>query len=386
MSEEGGQKGSWLWAGGVLAWKLARSLARPVARVLMGRRIQPIGEIKRVGEAARPGRVSDAVMLGLEATALTQALRDTFEEIHGPEAEETSERENDRNLDAERGVNVEKREKWGTALVVFWLALAFAGGIAFLFTYWTGGNNLILGSMLGVFFGCFGIALVVWSHSLVPHTEATEPRAPLAAPTPKFQSAMGDFTRGYHQIQRRNLLKWASVAGAGMVAAVFISFLRSMGRSPEASLYTRVWKQGQRLMKFDGTPVTVDALQPGSTMIVFPEGSEDTETAQTVLLRVRPELLRLPASRSTWAPGGYLAYSRVCTHAGCSVGMYERTSHLLMCPCHQSTFDVLIGAQPTGGPAARALPQLPLYADDRGFLRAGGGFTEPPGPGFWGMP
>src|SRR5690348_6763821 len=143
MSEEKGQKGGWLWAGGVLAWKLARSFARPVARVLMGRRIQPIGDIERTGEAEEPGPVGDAVMLGLEATALTQALRDTFEEIHEQEAEESSERENDRNLDAERGVNVEKREKWGTALTVFWLALAFTGGVAFLFTYWTGGNNLI---------------------------------------------------------------------------------------------------------------------------------------------------------------------------------------------------------------------------------------------------
>jgi ubiquinol-cytochrome c reductase iron-sulfur subunit len=385
MSEEKGQNRGWLWAGGVLAWKLARSVARPVACVLMGKRIHRAGEIEGTRGAEEPRRVSDAVMLGLEATALTQALRDTFEEIHEQEPEESSERDNDRNVDAERGVNVEEREKWGTALIVFWLVLSFAAGIAFLFTYWTGGNNLILGGTLGVFFGCFGIALIVWSHSLIPHTEAIEPRQPLAAPTPEFQSAMGDFTRGYHQIRRRNLLKWASVAGAGMLAAVFISFLRSMGHPPD-SLYTRVWNQGQRLMKFDGTPVTVDALQPGSTMIVFPEGSEDTETAQTVLLRVRPELLRLPASRSTWAPNGYLAYSRVCTHAGCTVGMYERTSHLLMCPCHQSTFDVLIGAQPTGGPAARPLPQLPLYADDRGFLRAGGGFTEPPGPGFWGMP
>ena len=83
---------------------------------------------------------------------------------------------------------------------------------------------------------------------------------------------------------------------------------------------------------------------------------------------------------------GYLAYSRVCTHAGCPVGLYQKQSHLLLCPCHQSSFDVLNGAEPTGGPAARPLPQLPLYADADGTLRAGGAFTAPPGPGFWGMP
>src|SRR5207237_8621261 len=108
--------------------------------------------------------------------------------------------------------------------------------------------------------------------------------------------------------------------------------------------------------------------------------------AQTVLLRVPLELLQLPEERAHWAPSGNVAYSRVCTHAGCPVGMYETTTHLLACPCHQSTFDVLRAAAPTSGPAGRPLPQTPLYADADGWLRAGGGFSQPPGPEFWGMP
>lgn len=121
-------------------------------------------------------------------------------------------------------------------------------------------------------------------------------------------------------------------------------------------------------------------------MVVFPENSIGDERAQTVLIRVNEKFLRLPSNRANWAPMGYVAYSRVCTHAGCSVGMFESTTDQLMCPCHQSTFDVLRAARPTGGPAARALPQLPLYADADGILRAGGGFSAPPGPGFWEMP
>jgi ubiquinol-cytochrome c reductase iron-sulfur subunit len=81
-----------------------------------------------------------------------------------------------------------------------------------------------------------------------------------------------------------------------------------------------------------------------------------------------------------------LAFSRICTHAGCPVGLYQSETHLLLCPCHQSTFNVLQSAVPTGGPATRSLPQLPLYVDSDGTLRASGGFSEPPGPGFWGMP
>ena len=171
-----------------------------------------------------------------------------------------------------------------------------------------------------------------------------------------------------------------------MIAAIAISLFRSLGRPPGPSLFTNVWKRGQRLMTLDGRPVNVTALEPGSTTVVFPEDSIGDEKAQTVVIRVNEQFLQLPKERANWAPMGYVAYSRVCTHAGCNVGLFEKTTNLLMCPCHQSTFDVLKAAQPTSGPAARRLPQLPLYADADGNLRARGGFSEPPGPGFWGMP
>ena len=99
---------------------------------------------------------------------------------------------------------------------------------------------------------------------------------------------------------------------------------------------------------------------------VFPEGSIGDEKAQTVLIRVKEQLLRLPEDRADWAPMGYLAYSRVCTHAGCPVGLYEAESHLLLCPCHQSTFNVLEAAQPTGGPAARASSATAVVCGCRG--------------------
>jgi ubiquinol-cytochrome c reductase iron-sulfur subunit len=155
--------------------------------------------------------------------------------------------------------------------------------------------------------------------------------------------------------------------------------------SPDKSLYSRIWKGGQRLVTSDGTPLSLESLVPGSMATVFPEDQIGDERAQTVLIRVKESLLQLPEDRATWAPSGYVAYSRVCTHAGCPVGEYEAEQSVLLCPCHQSTFDVLRAAAPTGGPAARPLPQLPLYADADGTLRAGGGFTAPPGPGFWGI-
>ena len=294
-------------------------------------------------------------------------------------------RNQDRNLDADRTVDTAKRAQWGTALVTLLFTCTLAAGIGFLFLYWTGGSNELLGGTLALFLCGVGATLVVWSHLLTIHKEAIEPREHLKPPAPQEVAAHEEFRRGYDDIQRRSLLKWMAAAGVGVMATMFVSVLRSFGSSPNDALYTTVWKRGQPLMTPEGKPVTLNALHPGDMMLVFPENAIGTEKAQTVLVRVHEDLLRLPAERSDWAPAGYLAFSRVCTHAGCPVGMYERTAHLLMCPCHQSTFDVLRGAQPTSGPAARPLPQLPLYADAAGILHAADGFSEPPGPGFWGM-
>jgi ubiquinol-cytochrome c reductase iron-sulfur subunit len=104
-----------------------------------------------------------------------------------------------------------------------------------------------------------------------------------------------------------------------------------------------------------------------------------------LLIRVEPGLLKLPADRAAWAPDGFVAYSKVCTHAGCPVGLYRSSEHTLICPCHQSEFDVLDGARPISGPAARALPQLPIRLQEDGTFVALGDFPEPVGPGFWNM-
>jgi len=288
----------------------------------------------------------------------------------------------DRDLDPP---DLSARDRWGLLLVLFAFAAAVAGGIGFVVTYWTGGSNQLLGGMIALCFGGLGAMSVLWAHLLTAHKQAVEPREDPSSAT-DHDAATETFRTGAGEIRRRILLGWMTAGGLGLVGAMVVSMFRSLGASPDTALYTTVWKRGQRLMTLDGQPVRADALAPGSTTIVFPEDSIGSEKSQTVLLRVDPALLRLPPDRSHWAPMGNLAYSRICTHAGCPVGMYESTIHQLMCPCHQSTFDVLRGAQPTGGPAARPLPQLPLYTDSDGNLRAAAGFTAPPGPGFWGMP
>lgn len=291
----------------------------------------------------------------------------------------------DRNLDLERGSNILIRERWGTLFVVCSFVLGIAAGVSFLFMYWSGVGNLLLGGTLALFLAGFGLALVLYSHWLILQKEATEPRENLSSNRSERDDALEDYCAGVQDIKRRRLLKWMGAAGTGILGAMVISLMRSLGMSPYPALFNTVWKRGQRLMTPEGKPVSVDSLQPGSAITVFPENSIGSERAQTVLIRVKEQLLQLPKDRASWAPMGYVAYSRVCTHAGCSVGLFESGTNLLLCPCHQSTFDVLRAAQPTGGPAARPLPQLPLYADGDGTLRAAEGFTAPPGPGFWGL-
>jgi ubiquinol-cytochrome c reductase iron-sulfur subunit len=119
---------------------------------------------------------------------------------------------------------------------------------------------------------------------------------------------------------------------------------------------------------------------------VFPEDAVGSGDSQAVLIRVPPGSLQLPADRLAGAPDGYVVYSKICTHAGCALGLYLAQVYQLRCPCHQSTFDVLKGSQPVYGPAARALPQLPIEIDPDGTMRALGDFTAPVGPSFWDLP
>lgn len=279
-----------------------------------------------------------------------------------------------------------RHEGLGTVLVGFFFLIAMAGGIGFLITFWFVKNNTqLLGGSLAVFLGGMGITAVLWARWLMRHKESVEPRHPLRSTPLAEKAAAKAFCEGVHDVRRRKLLAWMGFAGTGLFGTMVLSMLRSLGMSPDKSLYSRIWEGGQRLVTQDGKSVSLNSLEPGSTVTVFPEDQIGVERAQTVLIRVKEDLLQMPAERAGWVPSGYVAYSRVCTHAGCPVGEFEAQQSVLLCPCHQSTFDVLRAAAPNGGPAARPLPQLPLYADADGTLRAGGGFTAPPGPSFWGI-
>ena len=109
-----------------------------------------------------------------------------------------------------------------------------------------------------------------------------------------------------------------------------------------------------------------------------------------MLVRVEEAALKLPPGRASWAPFGILAYSQICTHAGCAVALYRKPTFrplepepALVCPCHYSTFNPATGGTVIFGPAGRPLPQLPLMIDAAGQLRAAGNFSGPVGPSWW---
>lgn len=274
----------------------------------------------------------------------------------------------------------------GIAVAVGAFACAIAAGVAFLYVYWTAHPTMLMGWTFGLSLALFAVAFILWAHSTPVRKEATGPRKPPGSSEEDLQAVREEFYPPEESAPRRNFLFGLGATAAAFFVAIFVSLLRSFTPPVNPSLLGSVWKSGDRLIKSDGTPVAVDALQPGSTTVVFPEGQVGSVHAQTVLVRVDPAKIQLPQDKSGWAPMGYLAYSRVCTHAGCPVGQFEAKTNLLLCPCHQSTFSVLEGGRPTGGPAARALAQLPLYAGPDGYLHAGGDFDKPPGPGFWSYP
>jgi ubiquinol-cytochrome c reductase iron-sulfur subunit len=246
--------------------------------------------------------------------------------------------------------------------------------------YWRGGQPQLEGLLLAGTFTGLAVGVTVLAHRLLPGA-TVESRHPLDSPTSVDQALRDDVGRG--GLSRRRLLTrtFTLAAGAFGVAALFP--LRSLGPRPGRSLTTTPWRRGLRLVVSDGTPVRADGVPVGGLVTAYPDGHVGSADGQVVLVRVDPDLLDPADQRAAWSPDGLLAYSKVCTHAGCPVGLYDAARHELLCPCHQSTFDVLDQARPVFGPAAAPLPQLPLAIDDDGMVAAAGEFSDPVGPSFW---
>ncbi len=276
---------------------------------------------------------------------------------------------------------VPSRERTAERAVVASFGLATAAAVALMVTYWRGGQPQLEGLFIGLALGGIGVGLILWANALLAGTHV-EHRTPLVASQEDTDALQRDLEEGGVLHRRAALRRGLLVAGGALgLAALFP--IRSLGPRPGRTLLRTGWASGPRVITLDGQPVRPEDVALGGLLTVFPEGEAGSADGQAVMMRVEPSLLRLPANRRTWAVDGIVAFSKVCTHAGCPVGLYEADTHELLCPCHQSAFAVLEAARPISGPAAWPLPQLPLAVGDDGTLRSTGDFSDPVGPGWW---
>jgi ubiquinol-cytochrome c reductase iron-sulfur subunit len=274
------------------------------------------------------------------------------------------------------------RDRRGVAVgVVFFASVLASVGLAIV--YIAGGSPQVEGALLLVALGGIGVGLILWAKRFMPVGVDVEEREPLPSTTAERAVAGEAFTSGAELVARRRVLVRMLAAALGALGVAALFPIRSLGRAPGGALFHTRWRAGVRAVDGGGTPVQAAQVTPGTVITVFPEGYIGTADSQTLLIGLGPGLYRPASGREDWAPEGVIGYSKICTHVGCPVGLYQPSEHLLFCPCHQSAFDVLDGARPVAGPAARPLPQLPLAIDDQGYVVAQADFPEPVGPGFW---
>jgi ubiquinol-cytochrome c reductase iron-sulfur subunit len=268
-------------------------------------------------------------------------------------------------------------------------AAAFAcstiASIVLAVVYWRGGQTQLEGVSLFVVTGGIGFGIVTWAKQVTPHDEVTEERHSVESSEESFEEASTEIEEGAALVGRRRLLIGLAGSALAAMGAALLFPIRSLGPRPGKDLKSTPYAGGgMRVVTEDGRVVRPGDLPVDGVLTVWPEGHTKAADAPTLLIRTRANQGFKPRrGREDWTVDGVVAYSKLCTHVGCPVGLYQAESGLLLCPCHQSTFDVLDGARPVFGPAARSLPQLPLGVDGAGNLIARSDFSGPVGPGFW---
>jgi len=303
-------------------------------------------------------------------------------------------RREEKDEDEERIVPKGSPERRAETVVVILLAIASLFAIGFVVTYAEFGTqrlpNELLGICLGLALGFIAAAFAVVAKFLIV-TEELEEEYPEEHPEEQEEVAQIIRESG-SRITRKRLLLGAGAATAGALGLAAVTPAVSLGPIWDTGPLDRSpWRPGRRLVDEQDHPYTAAEIGQKTFYTAFPEGANKEDIGSpVVLVRLDPSALRLPPERAGWAPFGILAYSKICTHAGCAIALYRKPTFrpvepgpALMCPCHYSTFDPATGASVIYGPAGRPLPQLPLMVDDAGYLRAAGNFSGRVGPSWW---
>jgi ubiquinol-cytochrome c reductase iron-sulfur subunit len=263
--------------------------------------------------------------------------------------------------------------------------------------------NVVLGLGMGFSLLLIGLGVVHWAKTLMPDEEVAEERHEMRSNDTDRAAAVKVVTDGgtAAHLDRRPLLKYSLGGALGLFALPFVlQIAGSLGPAPRDELSRTIWDPEEnngkpiRLMRDpEMTPIKLEDVTLGSVFHVMPETLqhyldeghgvlEAKAKAAVILIRLDPEKIKVQKARE-WGVDGVVAYSKICTHVGCAVGLYEQQTHHLLCPCHQSTFDLTEDCNVIFGPAKRRLPQLKITVDDAGYLVAPEGFHEAVGPSFW---
>jgi len=286
-------------------------------------------------------------------------------------------------------------ENAGAELAAVLLLLAgTASAVAFVVVYvldWLPAHTQLLGLSLGLACLFIAAAFIVTAHRLVV-TEELEDDYP-ANEHPEEQERVVQVVEE-SGLTRRRLLKLSLIAAGGALGVAVITPLASLGPAIHlVRFYATPWRRGRRLVDEDGRPYRASDIEEDNLYTAFAEGSDKEELGSViVLVRLPRGHLRLPPENAHFAADGIVAYSKICTHAGCAISLYRaplfqptEPTPALVCPCHYSTFDPAAGGEVTFGPAGRKLPMLPLMVAPNGELRAAGNFDGPVGPSWWGV-
>jgi len=266
-----------------------------------------------------------------------------------------------------------------------------------------GASTVALGLSLGLALLLIGIGVIQWARKLMADHEISELRHHAGSPPEDRAATIAVLQQGLEEsgIGRRPLVRNTMLGAVGLVGLPLIVGLRDLGPLPGDKLYSTIWKPGMRIVRdVVGTPVHVSDLKIGDLMNAEPEALFPSEEngypelsgvelqvgkskGAVVLHRMEPDEITPSKDRENWSVNGIVCFSKICTHVGCPISLNEQISHHLLCPCHQSTFDLSDNGRVLFGPAARPLPQLPIAVDDEGYLVAQSDFKEPVGPSFW---
>ncbi|KQW53869.1 ubiquinol-cytochrome C reductase [Nocardioides sp. Root1257] len=265
----------------------------------------------------------------------------------------------------------------------------------------------LAGALLGI-----GIGIIQWARKLMADVEIVEYRHPASSSDEDRAATIQALNDGLEEsgIGRRPLVRNSLLGAVGLLGLPAIVFLRDLGPTnaqvtenppfPGSGLEHTLWEKGMRVVRdVVGTPIKPAEVEVGDLFNAEPEalfnGGEDGEPLEgvalqvgkskgaVVLIRMEPDEIIPGKGRENWSVEGIVCYSKICTHVGCPISLNERKTHHLLCPCHQSTFDLADSGRVIFGPAARPLPQLALAVDDEGYLVAQSDFNEPVGPSFW---